>query len=108
MQQISEEYYDIPASANNAAAVTPIGDLYRYGGWTVVVLGMAILGAWIRFLDQLIDARRNPHAGMLLLVIVWSTVVGEAGWVQIFSSIPVLAAFWVVVVALVFRRRSVS
>jgi hypothetical protein len=107
MQQVSDEYYEIPTSTTNAAAVTPVGDLYRYGGWLSVAAGMLCLGYFIRNLDDALEAHRNRHAGHLLVVVFWSVIIAEGGWVSIFTRIPIWLLFWIFSVALTFRRRVV-
>jgi hypothetical protein len=58
--QVSQQYYDLPASVYTASAVTPEGDLYRHGGWVPVVAGIpGTLALWLVVL-HLTFARRTP------------------------------------------------
>jgi hypothetical protein len=105
MYQVSQEYYEQPATVYTAASITPVGDLYRYGGWIPVIVGMFLLGCGVRLLDDVLDARANPHAILLLLLLFPSVVVAESGWVAILSGIPLTVLIWLLSVALTFRAR---
>jgi len=50
--QINQQYYEMPANVYSSAAATPYGDLYRHGGVGVVLAGMAILGMFVRAVDD--------------------------------------------------------
>jgi hypothetical protein len=108
MYEVSQEYYDQPATVYTAAAITPVGDLYRYGGWIPVILGMSLLGCVTRLLDDVLDIFENPQVIFLLLLLYPSVVVAESGWVAIFSGIPLTIIVWVFAVAIAFRQPSVS
>jgi threonine/homoserine/homoserine lactone efflux protein len=106
MYQVSQEYYDQPAAVYTAAGITPVGDLYRYGGWITVVLGMFILGCGVRLLDRAMNIRENPHTVFLVLILFPTLVVAESGWVAIFSGILSTIFIWVLSVAIAFRPRT--
>ncbi len=106
MYQVSQEYYDQPAAVYTAAGITPVGDLYRYGGWITVVLGMFILGCGVRLLDNAMNIRENPHTVFLVLILFPTLVVAESGWVAIFSGILSTIFIWVLSVAIAFRPRA--
>ncbi len=108
MYEVSQEYYDQPATVYTAAAITPVGDLYRYGGWIPVILGMLFLGCVIRLLDDVLDIFKNPQVIFLLLLLYPSVVVAESGWVAIFSGVPLTIIVWLFAVVIAFRRTSVS
>lgn len=105
MYQVSQEYYDQPSTVYSAAGITPIGDLYRYGGWLPVIIGMAVLGCTVRLMDNSLDIRKNPHAILLILLLFPSVVVAESGWVAIFSGLPSTLFVWLLAVAVAFRIR---
>lgn len=108
MYQVSQEYYDQPATVYTAAGITPIGDLYRHGGWIPVIAGMLFLGCMIRLLDDVLDIRRNPQVIYLLVVLYPTVVVAESGWIAIFSGIPLTVMVWLFALAITFRRRPTS
>jgi hypothetical protein len=104
--QFSQQYYGLPATLYTSSAITPVGDLYRHGGWVPVIAGMFLLGCLVRLLDDVIDVRRNPHAIFLVLLFFPTLVKGEDDWASILASVPTTAAFWLLAVSLTFRRRS--
>lgn len=103
MYQVSQEYYDQPASLIQAAGITPVGDLFRYGGWVPVVVGMFALGAAVRLLDGFLEIGNNPHAVFLVLLLFPSVVVAESGWVAIFMGIPSTLFIWLFSIFITFR-----
>lgn len=108
MYQVSQDYYEQPSTVYTAAGITPVGDLYRFGGWIPVIVGMLFLGCVVRLLDDVLDARENPQVIFLMLLLYPSVVVAESGWVAIFSGIPLMILVWLFSVALTFRRRIAS
>jgi hypothetical protein len=103
--QISQEYYGFSSTVYTSSAITPVGDLYRHGGWVPVVGGMFFLGCGVRLLDDVLDVRENPHAIFLVLLLFPELVKNEVDWVSLVSSIPGTIAIWVLAVALTFRKR---
>lgn len=53
------------------------GDLYRHGGWIVVIVGMAVLGWLMRLLDDSLDVRSSPHAILGALLVLPALVMAE-------------------------------
>jgi hypothetical protein len=62
--QFSQEYYGTSPGVVTAAAITPQADLYRYGGWVLMLAGMLTLGCLMRVLDDVLDVRGSPHAAL--------------------------------------------
>ena len=58
--QFSQQYFEMPSTVYTSSAVTPVGDLYRHGGWIPVIVGMFLLGCSVRLLDDVLDVRSNP------------------------------------------------
>jgi hypothetical protein len=104
--QLNQEYYGLPSNVYSSAAVTPIGDLYRHGGWLPVIVGMLVLGCGTRLLDDVLDIHGDPHAVFLLLLLFPVLVKGEEDWTDILASLPATFLLWFVVVAFTFRRRA--
>lgn len=50
--QVNHQYYEMPAKIYSSASVTPYGDLYRFGGVVIVIIGMVILGMFVRVVDD--------------------------------------------------------
>lgn len=72
--QFSQQYYNLPAGLYTASAVTIPGDLYRHGGWLILLFGMMILGKIVRAVGDTCspagDARRLIfYVSMFLLLI---------------------------------------
>jgi hypothetical protein len=103
--QFSQQYYELPSTVYTSSAITPIGDLYRHGGWIPVIVGMALLGCVVRLLDDVIDIRANPHVIFLVLLLFPALVNGEDDWISLFASIPGILLVWLSAVALTFRPR---
>jgi hypothetical protein len=103
--EFGQEYYELPSSLVTASAITPIGDLYRHGGWIPVIAGMCLLGCAIRLLDDVLDVRSNPHALFLVLLLFPSLVNGEQDWQSLLAGIPATLLVWLLATALTFRPR---
>ena len=103
--QFSQEYYGLPSSVYTSTAITPVGDLYRHGGWIPVIVGMMLLGCGVRLLDYVLHVRENPQAVFLVLLLFPSVVSGEQDWVTFLASIPTTVLVWAAATALAFRPR---
>jgi threonine/homoserine/homoserine lactone efflux protein len=97
--------YGFSSTVYTSSAITPMGDLYRHEGWAPVVAGMFLLGCGVRFLDDVMDVRENPHAVFLVLLLFPVLVKNEVDWVLLLLSIPGIVVIWVLAVALIFRKR---
>lgn len=104
--QFSQRYYGLPATVYTSSTITPIGDLYRHGGWVPVIVGMFVFGCGIRLLDDVLDVRANPHAAFLVLFLFPSLVMSEQDWITLLAAIPPLVLLWLLTVAITFRRQS--
>jgi hypothetical protein len=100
--QFSEAYYG--STGITYSAISPAGDLYRHGGWPVVVAGMLVLGVVVRVLDDVLDVR-NPHGLLMVLLLFPVFVTAEDDWVSTLNGLPALTLTWLVAVALTFGRR---
>lgn len=103
--QFSQQYYGIPASTPTASSISPIGDLYRHGGWLPVITGMFLFGCGVRLLDDTLDVRLNPHAAFLALLIYPNIAKGESDWVTFISTIPAVSVVWLLAVAFTFAKK---
>ncbi len=104
--QISQQYYGFSSSVYTSSAITPMGDLYRHGGWIPVIIGMGVLGCGVRLLDDILDVRVNPHAIFLVLLLFPVLVKNEVDWISLLASVPGTIAIWLLAVLLTFRKRS--
>lgn len=103
--QFSQTYYEIPATVFTASAVTPVGDLYRHGGWIPVIAGMFLLGCGVRFLDDVMDVGRNPHSIFLFMLLFPILVKQEDDWIGMLAGIPGTLLIWLFAVYLTFGRQ---
>jgi hypothetical protein len=104
--QVSQEYYGLPSSVYTSSSITPVGDLYRHGGWIPVIAGMFLLGCAVRFLDDVLDVSGNPHSVLLFLLLFPSLVNQESDWSGMLAGIPETVLVWLLAVYLTFRKRS--
>jgi hypothetical protein len=103
--QFSQQYYGLSAAVYTSSAITPIGDLYRHGGWIPVIAGMFVLGCGVRLLDDVLDVRADSHAIFLVLLLFPSLVSAEDDWSTFLAGIPGTVAIWLFALALTFRTR---
>lgn len=103
--QFSQQYYGLPPTLYTSSAVTPIGDLYRHGGWVPVIGGMFLLGCALNLLDEALNVRDNPQAIFLVLLLFPGLVKGEADWVTLLAGIPTTLLLWWLAIRLTFRTR---
>jgi hypothetical protein len=106
--EFGQQYLDLPPTIYSSTTITPIGDLYRHGGWLPVLIGMFLLGSGVRLLDDLLDVRRDPHAVFLVLFLFPSLVMSEQDWITLLAAIPAFILLWWFTVALAFRRRAAA
>ena len=104
--RMSQEYYQLPPQVYTSSNITPEGDLYRHGGWIVLIAGMFLLGCGARVVDEAADLRRSTH-GMFLIILLFPGLV-QAGtdFATLLAGIPATALLWFGAVAFSFRRRS--
>jgi hypothetical protein len=102
--EFAQQYFDVPSTTYTSDAITPVGDLFRHGGWIPVIFGMFLIGCGIRLLDDVLDVGSNPHATFLVLLLFQSLVFAEEDWATLLAAIPVALLVWVLAVALAFRR----
>lgn len=103
--QFSQDYYGLPATVITSTAITPVGDLYRHGGWIPVIIGMFLLGCGTRFLDDALDVRGSPHATFLFVLLFPVIVNQEADWTGMLALIPGTLLVWLLAVYLTFGRK---
>ena len=106
--EFSQNYYDLPATEYTSSAITPVGDLYRHGGWIPVIAGMFLLGCGTRFLDDVMDVRGNPYSVFLFILIFPSFVNQENDWVGMLASLPGTLLVWLLAIKLTFRKTRIA
>jgi len=89
--EFSQQYYGTPPSQYTSAAITPEGDLWRHGGWLVLVVGMLLFGAGVRLLDSASAGLDNAPLRLMLVLTFFPMIVKhEADAIYILASIPSL------------------
>lgn len=104
--RFSQDYYELPPTVYTSSAITPVGDLYRHGGWIPVIAGMFLLGCVTRLLDDVMDVQGNPHSVFLFLLLFPSLVKQEDDWIGMLAGIPGTLLVWLLAVYLTFRKAS--
>jgi hypothetical protein len=102
--KFSQTYYELPTTVYTSSAITPVGDLYRHGGWIPVIVGMFLLGCGTRFLDDVMDVYNNPHSIFLFLLLFPSLVKQENDWIGMLAELPGTLLIWLFAIYLTFRR----
>jgi hypothetical protein len=103
--QFGQQYFEVPATVYSSTTITPVGDLYRHGGWVPVIVGMFLFGCGVRLLDDVLDVRANPHATFLIFFLFPSLVMSEQDWITLLAAIPAFVLLWLLIVAIAFRRQ---
>jgi hypothetical protein len=104
--QISQQYFELPATVYTSSDVTPEGDLFRHGGWFPVIVGMFLLGCVIRIIDEVADLRRGVHGAFLIILLFPGIVQAGTDCATLLAGIPGQVVLWLAVVALCFTRRA--
>lgn len=102
--EFNQVYYGLPASYYSSSAITPLGDLYRHGGWLVLAVGMLAFGMGCRLFDTLFAAEADPRALFFLLVFLPVLVKSEVDLVALLVSVPSNVIACVLGVQLACRR----
>jgi hypothetical protein len=95
--------YLAPSNFSTAIAATQPGELYLGGGWTALLLGMAVLGGLLRMMDEYLGARRtDPGILALYALAVPIVLVGletsiAIGFVGAIKAVVVVAVIIVAV-----------
>jgi hypothetical protein len=102
--QVSQEYFQLPASIYTSSDVTPEADLFRHGGWFPLIAGMFLLGCGMRILDESADLRRGVHGALLIILLFPDIVQAGSDCATLLAGLPGMILLWVVVVRLSFSR----
>jgi hypothetical protein len=104
--EVNKEYYEVPGSVHSSAAVTPYGDLYRHGGVWVVIVGMAILGMFVRTVDDREGAaiQADPRLMFLPMVLFTTLVKQEMDYLGLTASLVSVISAAALAARLVSRR----
>ncbi|MBE3199552.1 MULTISPECIES: hypothetical protein [Parafrankia] len=99
----NQDYYGADPSLYTAAAVSPIADLYRYGGLLVVAAGMFLLGGFCRIVDDVLHPFSDPRYVVIFVPIVLLFVTHERTYSDIIANFPLQFGVSLVVCRFAFR-----
>jgi hypothetical protein len=102
--EFGQQYFEVPSTVYSSMSITPVGDLYRHGGWWPVLIGMFLLGCGLRLLDDFLDVRASPQMTFLVLLLFPTVVMSEADWTSLLGAIPAFVALWWLAASRSFRR----
>jgi hypothetical protein len=103
--QFSQEYYGTAPGEYTSAAVTTEADLYQHGGWTPLLVGLAILGCLMRVTDDVLDVRASVYSALLIVLVCPILASPEGDITSILPGMPGILLVWLAVVAAAFPRR---
>lgn len=103
--QFAQTYYG-PSAAFSSSAITPQGDLYRHGGWLVMLFGMCLLGVLTRLLDVVFNVTENTHGIFYVLLLFPDFIKMEIDMVSLLASLPATLLAATAAVYLSFGRRT--
>ena len=68
--EVSRDYYGLTDDQISASSLSPVGDAYRYGGLVMVAVSLALVGAFVRFLDEMLSPRESVWMVPLLIAAI--------------------------------------
>lgn len=68
--EVSRGYYGLSTRVISASSLSPLGDAYRHGGLPMVAVSLAILGAFVRFLDDMLAPKHSIWLVPLLVAAI--------------------------------------
>ncbi len=104
----SQRYYGLSSSVHTSTGITPVGDLYRHGGWLVMICGMVLLAGAVRLFDALFRPETDPRAICFVLVFLPMLVKSELDVYSMIASVPSGIATATVGAHLMCRRRTTT
>lgn len=104
--QVNQIYYGAPSTTYSSAAVSPYADLYRHGGFPVLVVGMLILGFFVRSVDSRASENGDgdPRLMFLPMILFTSLVKQEVDYLGFSASIVSILLTAAFAVRLASRR----
>lgn len=86
-EEMNTVYYGL--AAGSASAMTPVGDLWRHGGYLPVLIGFVALGFVVRAVDsRALGASSNPNVLVLPLIMFGGFVKWESDFLSLVTGIP--------------------
>lgn len=87
--QVNQIYYGRPSTIYSSAAVPVYADLYRHGGFPVLVVGMLFLGFFVRMIDSRTSTSGEVDLRLMFLpmLLFTSLVKQEVGYLALTASL---------------------
>ena len=86
--QMTSVYYDLPPSVHSSSALTPYGDLWRHGGMPAVMIGMLVLGGFMRAVDARSgDSGDDPRLLFLPMLLLVSLIKQEMDYLAFTAAL---------------------
>lgn len=104
--KFSYEYYGLDSRIYTSSAVTPEGDLFRHGGWILLLIGGGVIGLFLRTLDSTSDGTRDPRLYFLPISIFPLVVKHEMDFIGLVAALPTALVVVGVALKISGRRRS--
>ncbi len=84
-----QQYMSQNSAIYSASAISPLADLYRYGGLIAVLVGMGLLGAGHRLIDEAWSPIKDLRYVVIFVPLFFSMVMSEEGVRDMLASLPV-------------------
>lgn len=104
--QVNQIYYGGASSTYSSAAVTVYADLYRHGGFPVLIIGMLFLGFFVRMIDSRTTTSGDVDLRLMFLpmLLFTSLVKQEVDYLALTASLFSILLTAALAVRLVSRR----
>jgi hypothetical protein len=104
--EFSQRYYNLPSTLYTASAVTVPGDLYRHGGWFVLIAGAMVLGLVMRSVQDVFHPRADPRLALFYCALFLQLTNIEVDVVTMIVSIAQMLLVAAVLTRLCYGRRA--
>lgn len=104
--QVNQIYYGAASTTYSSAATTPYADLYRHGGFPILVSGMLFLGLFVRMIDSRTSIAGHVDLRLMFLpmLLFASLVKQEVDYLSLSASLVSILLTAALAVRLVSRR----
>ncbi len=103
--QFAIEYYGQSPETMSSSAVTPEGDLWRYGGLVAVLLGAGLFGIFYRLVDAMSELSRDPRYYALAVLLLIPTAKHELDLISFIAGLPATLIAALILVRISRRAR---
>jgi hypothetical protein len=95
--EFGQQYMSLDSGIYTASAVSPQADLYRYGGLLTVLVGMGLLGAGHRLIDEAWNPVRDLRCVVVFIPLLFSTALAVDSVRDLLAALPIQLAMLVLV-----------